>query len=97
MDSANLTAAIAGAAATGIVALFFAFFSGSFRRNVSTADAAIAEIKADVKSALTELRAVHDEQIRQVATLELMRERVTRIEAAAAAAHKRIDEMERGA
>ncbi len=67
----------------------------SAARSASTIAAALGEIKGDVKSALSELRAVHDEQIRQVATLEMMRERLTRVEASSSAAHTRGDEMER--
>lgn len=62
-------------------------------RAASAIATALGEIKSDLKSALSELRAVHDEQIRQVATLEVMRERLTRVESAAQAAHRRLDDM----
>ncbi len=92
MGELNLTTLVASGLASGAIGLLFVLIRWSAGRNVASADEMQREIRADVKGIASELRAVHDEQIRQVATLEGLRERVSRVEAAAQAAHRRLDE-----
>lgn len=83
--SDELDGIVKGAAGTGLVGLVLAFITGLFKRNVAAADTQLAQLSADVRQVLLELRTT-------TANLEALRDRINRIEASAAAAHRRLDE-----
>lgn len=76
-----------------MVGLFFAFIAGSFKRNVSTSDAAQSEMKSDIKQILIELGKVREEQVRQEGKIAQVLAEVAVLKRDIGAAHRRIDNL----
>jgi len=76
----------------GGITIGLGFLTGLFKRTVNAEDSRNAEMRADVKNILLEVRSLREEQIRHSGEIGNLRERVARVEGQALAAHRRLDE-----
>lgn len=82
-----------GAGVTGAVGLGIAFVRALFTRNVTAAEKAQEEMRADVKNILLELRSMHDQQSNMRHDLTTLTEKYATLKDAVAAEHARIDAL----
>lgn len=79
----------------GVGGLLVAFVKWSAQRNLQGLDAALAELKANTKEALAELRSIRDQATRHDERIQSLATETRRAMDTAIKAHSRIDEIER--